>query len=1060
MAAGNPGPTLGTATIRVIANTTEFDYRLRRSFKHLTASAVAAGSVLLGMNFLGNSVKEAVKLEAIMNRIRTIMDSPADENFLNTDNIRKVSNELGISAEKVADAAYDVLSSGVAAKDALAAVTAAGKTAISTNSDLKVVTDAVTSALNAYGDKGMTAAKASDVMFRSLQFGKGSMREFASYVSNAIPIASQLGVSFEQLNGLAAASTLTGKKARVVFTGMKVAMQELNDESKGAGKTFKDLFGTNFRDYVGKTGDLMGAFLSLADTLGPRITSFFGAKEGAQAIQQLALLNRKQLRNIVKETVNSEGSVEKAFGKVSKGIAQQTEILKARWNNLKSELGETLLPLVNVFTAVLSSMLTYIQPWFQAVGEFFNTYVTPNVEQIKSAIEGVGNAIETFAKNVWNYLQPIRTALSDALVANGPAIQAFLQQLGGALAAWAGVIQTYVLPVVSLLATTLLTLVQYVGPVLLQGLTLSAQAIGLLADNFTDLLIALSPLIVAGGIPLLVGRLGALAAAAKYAGFFLKYHVVVAVLAVRAAMVRAITVAAVFWVTLLGPVGAIIAAFVAVAGAFAYAMFKFEKFREAVWTGINLVGRAIWEVLTATVNIFLAFVDALVSGAAKAFGWVPGIGGKLKAANREFDAFAAGVNASMNSIDKHFDITYSVKEGAPAGEDSFEKMKRLWREQQYGTGTGAMDKMIADRKKAIEASAGSNLPTFSGGKILSANDLGGAADSAASQAASALERAFDIFTELTKNTGKKSIQDIKRGFKDLFEQLKEAGKSGLIDPLKEYRERLLNLAKRRDNFTEQLTSARDRLKELRDEAKSFRSNVIGVVRDMADVSQESKGIATTFSGIQTQLQYTIDRTRAFTSFIQQLRELNLNKTALRQLMEAGPEQGFDAARAIVMSGQAGVDELNGLNKELASAGKSLAKTGYDTFYKNGINIAEGLVAGLNAKENKLQLKMTNIGKKMAQAFKDELGINSPSKVGEWMGSMFPEGVVKGLDKGTVDVQRASRKLGQQVTFGPGAVQVNGVSDPRAAQRAGILAGKQIAGVLASTQTESVLNGVG
>lgn len=60
------------------------------------------------------------------------------------------------------------------------------------------------------------------------------------------------------------------------------------------------------------------------------------------------------------------------------------------------------------------------------------------------------------------------------------------------------------------------------------------------------------------------------------------------------------------------------------------------------------------------VNAFLTVVSALVNGAAKAFGWVPGIGPKLKAAAAKFDEFRDKVNAALDGIKSQKDIHLNV----------------------------------------------------------------------------------------------------------------------------------------------------------------------------------------------------------------------------------------------------------------------------------------------------------------------------------------------------------------------------------------------------------------
>jgi hypothetical protein len=72
----------------------------------------------------------------------------------------------------------------------------------------------------------------------------------------------------------------------------------------------------------------------------------------------------------------------------------------------------------------------------------------------------------------------------------------------------------------------------------------------------------------------------------------------------------------------------------------------------------NTVKKVTSGLIQALRNLFAAFVDRLlglfgtiIHGAANAFGWIPGIGGKLKGAASAFDRFRRNVNASLRGID-------------------------------------------------------------------------------------------------------------------------------------------------------------------------------------------------------------------------------------------------------------------------------------------------------------------------------------------------------------------------------------------------------------------------
>lgn len=79
----------------------------------------------------------------------------------------------------------------------------------------------------------------------------------------------------------------------------------------------------------------------------------------------------------------------------------------------------------------------------------------------------------------------------------------------------------------------------------------------------------------------------------------------------------------------------------------------------AMGRAINFLWRNVVQPVTRfVVNAFLTMASGIITGAAKAFGWVPGIGPKLKAAAKTFGNFKDDVNRALDKIkDKTVDVT-------------------------------------------------------------------------------------------------------------------------------------------------------------------------------------------------------------------------------------------------------------------------------------------------------------------------------------------------------------------------------------------------------------------
>lgn len=91
-------------------------------------------------------------------------------------------------------------------------------------------------------------------------------------------------------------------------------------------------------------------------------------------------------------------------------------------------------------------------------------------------------------------------------------------------------------------------------------------------------------------------------------------------------------------------------------------------FLAAQWRGIIEILKVAWaafktgwSILSGFARFAIARFGDLLDAAVYAFGWVPGLGPKLKSAQGEFRKFAAGVNAALDRIDGNRTVNIGVK---------------------------------------------------------------------------------------------------------------------------------------------------------------------------------------------------------------------------------------------------------------------------------------------------------------------------------------------------------------------------------------------------------------
>lgn len=1015
MAGGNPspgGPSLGTATIRVIANTTEFDYRLRRSLRNLSAAAVGVGAALAGVNFLGGAVKEAAKLETVMARIKTIM-SAGDETFINPDALRKASDAFGIAATDIGEAAYLALSSGTAARDVMAVVSASAKNALITNSSVLEAVNATTSALNAFGKTGLTAAGANDILFKSLQFGKGSMREFSRYISNAIPIVSQLtGGSkdaFAELSALGAVSTLTGKTARVAFTGIKVAMQELNNSTKGGGKVFKEVMGKDFQTYMKNGESLSKTLVDFGKKVGgENLTNIFGAKEGAAAIQQILSIPEERLKEIVKQVKNSRGVTAEEFKKIEKTYGFQLNRLREMWKNSKSAFGEAIVPSVTAVIKGGQRLIVAVRPTMMKISKALGGFLDRNGANIGNAIFG---GIVAFATKASDAVQTFYRIAKPSLLLLVDAIKQF---------DWASLLQ-----IINSLAKGAL-------PVF------GAALIGV-TNLITGLLRVLSPIISVLGDSnelLIVG-------AALWAAYRVQMMITAGVMALTAANGKraatglglmnamlfgaggkgsgsrraggpsaALTGLPLLLARIPGPAKVAAAAMLAFSYAASFAadtgsahlsnMTKTMIIAKGATKSLSVLGTESLGLLSSAFGIaenpvshfFHNLSDKAIQGVKDADAQLRGFANAI-----EETAYRAALVANQLGL--------SVQQAAA----NASLLQKIQHPEQFAQTGGfvplegpvipgqassliapknvidaAMDQWRADQKlKEDMASWDDKWKQDMANSTAQSNADSAKVDKKAAEAAKKEKEKFQkaafkssrtLFAKMLKNPAKLTFDQVGQMFRDLGAKLKDAGRNDLIKALDPYRAALLKTAKDHDKVIAKLKTAKQSLKDLKNEAKDYAKSIKEAVMDLANVTQNNSYndlLGVDAGKMLNNLNGAVAATKQFITVFKQLKAMGLNKTMLQQLMDAGVVEGLAAGQAILTAGQTTIDLFNAGQAELNKGGKDLGSLAVSTFKQHGIDMAQGLVNELTAQDAMLSKAMETLGQKMAKAFKSGLG---------------------------------------------------------------------------------------
>ena len=181
------------------------------------------------------SVDAYRELQLRMAEISTIISTeelPMMEEL--TQGVQAMSQAYGKSSSDVAKGLYDILSAAFSTGDALMLLNTATRAAIAGLSDIRTSVDIFTTVLNAYGMRVYQAAKVSDVLFQSVIRGKFQFEDLESALGYLVPIAAQVGVSFDEMMAALSTATRFGLHVDMASRGLAMAIQGIINPSKEA----------------------------------------------------------------------------------------------------------------------------------------------------------------------------------------------------------------------------------------------------------------------------------------------------------------------------------------------------------------------------------------------------------------------------------------------------------------------------------------------------------------------------------------------------------------------------------------------------------------------------------------------------------------------------------------------------------------------------------------------------------------------------------------------------------------------------------------------------------
>ena len=325
--------------------------------------------------------------ESSMSKIEGLVGTAREEVNELSKAVLGLAPSVGRGPEELADALFFIQSAGIKGAASMDVLNMSARASVAGLGETKVVADLVTSAMNAYGKENLTAAMSTDILVAAVREGKAEADAMAGAMGAVIPLASEMGVTFDQLGAAMAGMTRTGTDARVATTQIKAILSSLKKPTDDANVALAEmgLSAQGLRDKIRTDGliSTLELLRTTTDKYGEEMVSrVFPNIRALVGILDLMGANMEDNIAISERMADSTGSLDKAF----EAASQTTQF---KWDQAIAQVKTTL---VELGTAMKDVVLPVIEGITERIKSFTDRLGDMTEAEKQSAVKAAALA--------------------------------------------------------------------------------------------------------------------------------------------------------------------------------------------------------------------------------------------------------------------------------------------------------------------------------------------------------------------------------------------------------------------------------------------------------------------------------------------------------------------------------------------------------------------------------------------------------------------------------------------------------------------------------------------
>ncbi len=345
------------------------------SSKNINASLMSIGRTLTQFVSLPLGLLEVISTKSFatfeynLSKVTGLVGIAAQQTQQWGDEILNMSSKVSKGTKDLSNALYFVTTGGIRGAESIEVLDVAARSSAVGLGETALITDMLVSAMNAYGKENLNAAKAGDILLRSVREGKAEADQMAVAMGVVFPIASKLGVSYGEVGAGMAAMTRTGTTAatsamqlrRILFSLLKPAEQS-ESALKAMGTSSAEL-----RNNLQNNGllDTLMEIKNLMDTYGEdMVARVFPNIRALAGVFDILGENLEENKALFKSIAESGGDLDAAFENVSNTFQFKMNSALAAGNVMLVRFGESIARILIPFLESLAEKFENVADWF------------------------------------------------------------------------------------------------------------------------------------------------------------------------------------------------------------------------------------------------------------------------------------------------------------------------------------------------------------------------------------------------------------------------------------------------------------------------------------------------------------------------------------------------------------------------------------------------------------------------------------------------------------------------------------------------------------------------